>query len=362
MKYCKSCVMPDTRPGIKFNEDGICYPCLHHAKQKEVDWVQREEEFVKLCMKHKELCKDKPYDCIVPASGGKDSHYQVFKMVSYGMRPLIVTVSDWFGHTEAGQHNFKNLCKLADSFTFLQDSSVMKEMVKIAFFEEGSPTWPIDAAIYSIPLYVAKVLGIGLVVYGEDISSTYGGPDAEDSPSARKQIKNNVVRPLDRKWWLERGISLNPMLEYPSEDIVDSLEPIYMSYYFQWSGYENYEFATTIGFKDADDEWNRDGCIENYDQIDSLGYMVHPWLKYPKFGHARATDVASNWIREGRISRENAIELVKERDHQLDSKALSDFLNFTGISESAFWTKVDSLYNRELFIKDVSGWILKNPI
>ena len=34
MKHCTRCVMPDTRPGIKFNKDGVCYPCLNAEKAK----------------------------------------------------------------------------------------------------------------------------------------------------------------------------------------------------------------------------------------------------------------------------------------------------------------------------------------
>ena len=53
MKYCKKCLMPDTRPGIKFNEEGICYPCLNYEKRKEINWNRRYEELKEICNKYK---------------------------------------------------------------------------------------------------------------------------------------------------------------------------------------------------------------------------------------------------------------------------------------------------------------------
>ena len=44
MKYCKKCLQPNTRPGIKFNEEGICYACLYEEEKKNIDWISREKE------------------------------------------------------------------------------------------------------------------------------------------------------------------------------------------------------------------------------------------------------------------------------------------------------------------------------
>jgi hypothetical protein len=53
MKYCKKCVMPDTRPGIKFNEDGICSACENYEKKWNTDWDQRWKELEKICDKYR---------------------------------------------------------------------------------------------------------------------------------------------------------------------------------------------------------------------------------------------------------------------------------------------------------------------
>ncbi len=90
---------------------------------------------------------------------------------------------------------------------------------------------------------------------------------------------------------------------------------------------------------------------------------MHAWMKYPKFGHATATDYASRLIRYGLITREEGIELVKRHDHNLDPKAVKDFIEFAGYTETEFWNIVDKFYNREIFeLNEFGEWILKYPI
>jgi len=103
--------------------------------------------------------------------------------------------------------------------------------------------------------------------------------------------------------------------------------------------------------------------VENFDQIDSRAYLVHSWLKYPKFGHASATDYASRFVRYGMMTRNEAIDLVRKHDHNLDPRSVEDFCNFLGYSETEFYAIIDKLYNKQLFQKDAFGrWVLKEPI
>ena len=90
---------------------------------------------------------------------------------------------------------------------------------------------------------------------------------------------------------------------------------------------------------------------------------MHSWLKYPKFGHASATDYAARYVRYGFLQREEAVDLVKKHDHALDPRSVSEFVNFVGYTESEFWEIIDKFYNRDLFEKGIFGeWKLKNPV
>lgn len=38
MKFCKRCVMPDTKPNLNFDEDGICDACRsQETKNRDID-------------------------------------------------------------------------------------------------------------------------------------------------------------------------------------------------------------------------------------------------------------------------------------------------------------------------------------
>lgn len=368
MKYCRKCVMPDTRPGIKFNENGICYPCINHEKRTQIDWKRRWKDLKKLCDKHRR--NDGQPDCIVTASGGKDSHVQVkLFREELDMHPMVVNISN-LSWTRTGWFNFQNLLeryRVHCVSLHLSPDTARRLMLK-AFFKYGSPTWFWDKCVYSYPLHVAIKWNIPLVVYGENIAYTYGGPGAKDTYSAKDQILNDVVKPVPMEEWFDDAISEFEMWPayMPPQEEIEKLEPIYMSYFHPWDGFKNMSIASNDGFKTLGDtqEWVRQGYVEDYDQIDAPGYLVHPWLKYPKYGHARATDICCNMIRNGYMTREYAIQLVRQHDHKLDPVALSDFLNFLHLDAGNFWTQIDKVYNRDLFYKDEKEdvWKLKNPI
>ena len=360
--------MPDTRPGIKFNEDGICYPCSNHKKRQSVDWKRRYKELRKLCDKYRKNTGE--HDCIVTVSGGKDSWFQVYVMKEQmKMNPLLINVWN-LSWTNTGLLNFDNLSDefSTECISLHMNRKVSRAMMRKAFFKLGSPTWYWDRAVYVYPIKMAIALKIPLVVYGENIAYEYGGPGAKESYSALDQLSNDVVKPVPLEEWLDETITMQDMqfcIMPPLTELQESgVESIYLSYFFPWDGFKNMCFTSGLGFKTLGDtnEWVRQGFIEDYDQIDSPGYLVHPWLKYPKYGHSRATDVASNLIRNGYMTRKMAIELVKKHDHRLDPIALDDFLNFTGIPPRQFFEKVDTLYNRDIFFKDGDVWKLKNPI
>lgn len=363
MRYCKKCVMPDTRPGIVFDEAGVCQACRNAEMSKQVDWGDRWEQLRQLCNKHRGR-KGDYYDCIVTVSGGKDSYFQTHVMKELmGMNPLLVNVAN-FSWTETGRQNFDNMGDAfgCDILSLHLNKRVARNLFRKAFERLGSPSWYWDKAVYAFPIKVAIDLGIPLIVYGENINYTYGGGQKDETPSAKEQINNDVVKKVDIESWLDKDVSrkdLNAII-YPSKEEIEKagLEPIYLNYFVPWDGRENMKIAKGYGWKSLGDtgEWVREGYIEDYDQIDAIGYLVHPWLKYFKFGHARATDVACYWIRSGLISRDEGIKLVKEHDRKLDPKALADFLDFTGYTEAEFWEIANRFRNPKLWDKVEGGW------
>ena len=179
-------------------------------------------------------------------------------------------------------------------------------------------------------------------------------------------LMNQCIHSIDLLRWMlgdgvtEKDLSLTLA---PSAEERAKLDPFYMSYFVPWNSYKNYQIAKAHGFHDLTHEWDRTHHAENFDQIDSRAYLVHSWLKYPKFGHAAATDYTARYIRYGMMTREEAIPIIKERDGKLDPLCVRDFCEFCGYTETEFWAILDKFYNRDLFEKNEYGeWQLKHPI
>lgn len=361
MEYCTECLMPDTRPGITF-EGGICAPCINFAKQKTTDWDERWRELETLCDRYRG-CNGNSYDCAIAVSGGKDSHFQVYILKEkLGMNPVLLAV----GYTDATETGRRNLSNLADTFScdvisMNPNPNVARIMAWKAFEELGSPTWYADALIYAFPYRMAMKLGLRLLVYGENVNYTYGGEHNEETPSAMLQPLNDVVKPVD--WsatWLADGqlcvAELESARQPPFQECeAQGLNPIYLGYFVAWDSDHNYQVAKRWGFRHLGHEYVREGTLEQYNQIDSLGYLLNQHLKYPKFGHASATEMASRWIRAGRKTRAEMIPIVKYRDRKLDQGIVDSFCEFTHMSPREFWRIMDKWYNPDLFEQDEDG-------
>lgn len=368
MRYCKRCTMPDTRPGITFDTEGICCACRHYENRKNIDWTARKKEFEELCDKYRGCNGEGNYDCAIAVSGGKDSHYQVYVMKELmGMTPILFSVEDNFPMTDAGVSNLKNISEEfgCPVISCKPNIRAQKILMRAMFEKYGKPTWYIDRCIYVFPLVMALKFNTMLLVYGENVSYEYGGKGQEETCSAREQIYNGVADEFCDEELLGYGIEKSDLFltKAPCKEDLERLEPIYLSYFMPWNSVKNYEFARTRGFRDLTHEWERTHTAENFDQIGSRAYLVHAWMKYPKFGHASATDYTARFIRYGLMTRDEAVKIVKERDHALDIRCVEDFCKFCGYTNSEFWQIVDKFYNREIFTKDEFGrWVLKEPV
>ena len=359
MKYCTKCLMPDTRPNIKFF-DGVCQGCITYERQSQIDWKQRWTELEKLCAKHRHS-NGNDYDCIIAVSGGKDSHFQTYLIKEkLGMNPLLLSAGnlDW---TDTGRKNLDNISDAfgCDLILSQPNRKIARMMLKKAFEKIGSPGWYLDSSLYAFPIKMAIKLGIKLVFYGEDVNYTYGGEFSQETSSAIKQSKNDVVKPIWEEWFDDKIITEKDLqsIKHPTEEEIKKhdIQPTYLSYFVPWNSIHNYEVAKRYGFKHLEHEYKRENTLENFDQIDSLSYLINPSLKYQKFGHAIATDYASKMIRYGLRTREEMIPFVEENDGKMDQGAIEKFCEFTRLSEYEFNKLLDKWYNPKLFEQDNHG-------
>lgn len=359
MKYCITCVTPDTRPHIKFHEDGECSACKNFKKQKTTDWDARWKELEKLADKYRG-CNGNGYDCAIAVSGGKDSTFIVEMVSKLNLNPVLLSVSniDW---TATGRHNLNNLSDTysKDIIILQPNINVTRILSKQAFIEQGKPTTYWDTIAYAYVFKMAAKLNTKLIFWGENVSYTYGGIDDEETPSGKKMAANKVATPEFDKWIkdglvTEKEVDSARMMTAEECDAI-GLEPVYMQYYTGWDSYRNYLIARRNGFRHLGHEHIREGAMESWNQIDTLSYLINDWMRYPKFGHGAATQIGSRLIRAGYATREEIIKEVKKYDKVLDQDVAKGFMDFIGMKPKEFWAIIDKWYNPDLFYQDKDG-------
>jgi N-acetyl sugar amidotransferase len=361
IERCKHCGFPiNTKPGLVV-KNGACGACLSYAQRSIIDWNRRKSEFAQLCNKYRKV--DGTYDCLVAISGGKDSRAILEKVLAQGMHPLTVTVTDSFSHTKAGLHNLNQCLEhyKVNNYIYTINHDLFKRATRAAFEETGEHLKFVEYAIYTIPTQIAQAFDIGLVFYGENSSHEYNGqPDGYDATPSVKAMSDKALAEYETIWSkhnvnLEEVDNIRLLYNKPIPQVV------YMSYFFPWDSPRNLEIAKRSGFKTLAHEYDRQGVYydDDYEQIDSVAYHVHLWGKYPKFGFQRVTDVACRRVRQGLITKEDALKAIKDRDSILDQKALEDFCNTCGYTIKEFWDIQDKFFNPEIFHKDQFGrWAL----
>jgi hypothetical protein len=165
-QYCKTCVLPEAKPNIFFNEHGICNICLEFENEKKIESESKllETDLLKIISKHKTKGK---YDVLAMCSGGKDSTSALYYMKTrYNLNPLAFMFDNGFESKDAIENVQNAVDKLGVDFLFFK-SSYMKNMYQ-KILETNSKAvichpcslWYMDLAYetadrYEIPLIIA---------------------------------------------------------------------------------------------------------------------------------------------------------------------------------------------------------------
>ncbi|WP_310442337.1 N-acetyl sugar amidotransferase [Sulfurimonas sp.] len=364
MKICTNCVMPSTKPDLHFNEDGVCDACQSQkSKNSEIDWKKREEEFLDLIKQYK---VHPDYDCVIGVSGGKDSTYQVIKVLELGLNPLCICFEPTIP-TEIGRKNLENLNNLGvDLIHIKRNPVVYKKLAKEAFIRTGDNEWQNHLGIFTTVPKFAVNFNIPLIIWGESPQIEYGGP-------ASSKTRNT----LDRQWLEEFGGLLGNRISdmvgvegltkkdlslytYASDEDIHrvGVTGLFLGYYFKWDLREVVKKSKEHGFSVQDRPVET--TYENFENLDCYSNHLHDYLKYVKYGFGRATDNACLDIRLGYIKREEGVRLVNKYDGIPPKKAIKEYLNYTGFTQEEFNKIVDSYTNKRIFKRDENGKFLRD--
>jgi hypothetical protein len=140
MRYCKRCLEPDTRPDCLFDDEGICFPCRYLETVGSIDWKARRAELDEIAQWGRDR-NVSGYDCIIPVSGGKDSHRQaLYCRDELGLKCLLVSCSYPPEQlTDRGAHNLANLVSLGfDCITISPGPETWRRLMRGGFHVWGN--------------------------------------------------------------------------------------------------------------------------------------------------------------------------------------------------------------------------------
>lgn len=369
LKYCVRCVMPHTKPDLHIDDEGVCNACRAIDKRKEIDWEQRRKDLLEVLEKYRRR-DGSNWDCIVPVSGGKDSTYQVIRMLQLGLNPLCVT-STTCDLSGIGRKNIENIKRLGvDYVEFSPNPIIRAKLNRIGLTEVGDISWPEHVGIFTIPVRAAVQYNVPLIIWGENSQNEYGGPAAASD--------NNV---LTRQWLEEFGGLLGMRVsdlaetygieqkhlityQYPSQEELQrvGVTGLFLGHYLPWDGLSNALIAQANGFTTFDKPV--EGSMVNYENLDNHQTGIHDYFKFLKFGFSRATDIACLHVRRGRITRQDALEIVKARDGKFPwtclDKPLKEILEPLDMSIDEFIKVCDRFTNKKIFKRDASSNLIKD--
>lgn len=367
MRYCKKCLFPDTKPELSFDENGVCDACRSADKKENIDWNARREELQKILEKYRSKDGSR-YDCIIPVSGGKDSHFQTYVIKEeFGLNPLLVSFHPR-DFTELGRKNIENLKNFGvDCIEFTHNPVIYKKLAKFGFTELGDCAWPEHMGIFTVPVQVAVAYKIPLLIWGENPQLEYGGPATVSSTSYLDREWNekhggyflDKIKPEDM---VKHGIELKYLKSYiyPSDEEIKKVgvTGIFLGQYIKWDARKQLDIVKNIGFTVLDK--NNEGTYTNYENLDTKYVALHDYFKFLKFGFGRATDHASIDIRNKRLTRSDGLKLVKQHEGKIPTQYLEEFLDEFELTKKEFLDVCDKFTNKSLFKTDKNGKLLRD--
>ena len=351
LRRCTKCILPETFPGIKFDQDGVCNYCKTYEPEK----VLGEDEFKKLLAKYRN--KDSKYDCIVQVSGGRDSTFMLHQLVKkFDVHPLAVTC-DFGGFSPEAIRNIEKMIKIfgIDHVWIKQDPEKIrqsKENSKIKIkgwlkkpsintivpvLNSGDKTLELQMYNYAkknkIPLIIGGANGFEQEHFKTGFLGVFPNDRGEYSPYDKVRVTLKFL-----KLFLENpdNYRISILKEYIIGASVFFFQP-----FFQPRGIESIVFYDYIywnerevlsiimsqcGWKGASDDttitW----------RIDDASYPLLNYMYYILVGFTEHDEMYSRMIREGQISRNDALNRCIE-DHKPRLVPIINYLNDLNVSK-----------------------------
>ncbi len=324
LRRCTQCILPETFPYIEFDEHGVCNYCSHYTLKNRPKPIHQLLDLVQHYRR-----SDGGYECIVPYSGGRDSTFTLHTIKKVLKLNPVAFTYDWGMVNDLARRNIARVCgKLGvENIIVSADISWKRENIR-----KNILAWLRKPHLGMVPLFMAgdkffyyytdqvkKQTGVRLNIWGvnplENTEFKVGflgvPPDPHKkriySLSGKRQLQlfrsiGKIL--LENPRYLNRSV-WNTLGGFISRSVAPHRDYYHLFDYYRWDENEieklvreEYEWETAI---DTPTTWRiGDGTAPFYNYI---YYTVAGFSEYDTF--------RSNQIREGMLSREEALKLVK---------------------------------------------------
>ncbi|NQU95493.1 MAG: hypothetical protein HQ549_04610 [Candidatus Omnitrophica bacterium] len=356
LRHCTRCVLPETYPFISFDENGVCNYCRKYKKQEFLGYDALENILSKY------RSKDGRPDCIVGFSGGRDSSYALHVLkTKLGMHPIAYTY-DWGLVTDLARRNqarvtgklgIEHLIRAADIHT------------KRRHIKKHIYAWLEKPELGMVPLFMAgdkmfyyyggqlrKETGIKLTVFaaGQQLEQMefkvgFCGID-EHLENNTKLYHFKLISKVRLALWYLKQYCLNP--RYFNESFFDSAFAFYVSflnkddytYLYRYIPWDEKVIERTLKEEydwELDSKYGKNQWRMGDGQTAFTNYIYYAIAGFSEFDSFR-----SNQIREGLITREEAVELLKD-DNRLRIGMLQDFSQLIGFNLEEVLLKINKI-------------------
>ena len=397
VKYCVKCNISNQQPTstneyrhdsetiqltIDFDDDNICAACKANEIKWDgtVNWEDREKELVELCERFKNIKQQ--YNCLVAGSGGKDSIFQSHILkYKYGMRPLTVT---WAPHiyTDIGWINFNNWISKGgfDNFLFNPNGRLHRYLTRSAVKNILHPFQPFIIGQKNFPAKVAEMFNIPVIFYGE-MPSDYGTKISNDKKFTNKLkdahpgFSQDPLEGLEKEQIKLGGETIESHISktnYVMEDfecylpldknkyLEKKIETHWLGYYLRWVPQENFYYSV----ENVDFQINQErieGTYQKYQSLDDKTDGFFYYTRYIKFGVGRAMMDSSMEIRNGHLTKDEGLSLIKQFDGEFPKRYEKEFLEYISMTREEFDGICDKFRPNHIWKKNSNRWELKTP-
>jgi len=330
LERCSICILPARLPGIKLNDSGKCNYCVEFEKSMKAD----QSRYESLKIEFENILEKKRgkglYDCLVPVSGGKDSMYVLYVLSRvYDMKVLAFNMNNGF-QSPVARKNIKNAVKKvgAELITYTPSESSMNKLFRIFLSQAGEICSPCNNLIHSSSERIARQNGIPLVVEGGGgrwSASIRGASISKYSnyPYYFRVVKDKIL-PLEVKKYMPKST-----MDYTIDRLL-SKKPKFISLFNYYNTQKNH-FLETI---ERELDW-----IPPSQELEHGDCLLNPLKDYlvcKKWGFSEITGGYSTQVRNGKMTREDALKKAEAEEVRKPPEILETFLKRIGMTYNDF--------------------------